>query len=236
MSLTILKRERIRRARASIQIHCPVWRHDSTRAWLDVDRFASSRNRWRIEPDGGAVHDDDRETSFTVYTSDEYLYHIEYPAGWVIEENPPGGMVFDARDEQSVSAFVIVENRVDSSLDEYVDGFFEAIAADEYIYTFERRSERATTLPGGQPGVIIEYTYTDDARCERWCCTYLFVLVDEIGYTVGVEWVATGEFERQATRIVDSFALLADTHTDSDDPHREQANFRMNHQQTDDKP
>lgn len=189
-----------------------------------------------IATDGGTVYEND-DTVFTAYTSDEYHYRIEYPTGWAVETDPPGGMFFSARNGGSESAFVFVdeEAEVGISLAEYVDGFFAELTADEYIHDLERQEERTTTLSSGQSGTIIEFTYTDDAPCEQWCCTYCFAIAEGTGYTIGVDWEAAEEFAASATRIIDSFALVGDTHNESDaDDHRDAADSRSPKQRTED--
>lgn len=189
----------------------------------------------RVATDGGAMYEDDDDTEYTVYTSDEYHYQIEYPTEWVAETDPPGGMFFSAQEGDSPSAFVFVDDETETSvsLSDYIEGFFAELADDRYISTFERQGSQTTTLSSGQSGTIIEFTYTDDVPCKRWDCRYLFAIADGTGYTVGVEWAATEQFEANATGIIDSFTLVDDAHNESDpENHRDTADSRSATQRT----
>ena len=98
-------------------------------------------------------------------------------------------------------------DEVSGTLAEYVEGFFDALDGDEHVHDVERLDGRDVRLSDGQRGHVVECAYVGDAPDERWQLSYLFVRDGTTGYTVGVDWEATGDFAALASTVLESFAL-----------------------------
>lgn len=174
-----------------------------------IGRGVSQRRRMNrrvrgpvVETDGGSMTD---ATELTTYTDERHGYSVAYPAGWSVEIDS-SGVALDAPSHESVGAEVFVDN-VDGTLTEYVESFFEALAADDHVSAVERLDGRDVWLASGQRGHILECSYVVDSPGERWRLAYLFALAGATGYTVGVDWEASEGFTATAAEILGSFAL-----------------------------
>lgn len=142
--------------------------------------------------------------SFKAYEDNAYGFGLAYPADWLVETEPVGGVAFnDPRG--SAGATVSIDEHLDCTLADYVTTFLEALADDEHIRALEALDRRDIALRGGRTGHAIEYAYLSDGG--RWRLTYLFVRVSERGYVLGVDWNDDDDFDDLATRIVESFTV-----------------------------
>jgi hypothetical protein len=162
--------------------------------------------RATIETDGGLVGGDEDGTALRMYTDDEYGYSLAYPADWAVEPDSGGGATFEAP-RSAAGATVFVE---ESGLtpEASAAAFLDDLAADEHVHARELLAQQDVRLESGQTGQVVECAYVGDSH-ERWRLSYLFVRADDTGYTLGIDWNDTSEFDATATAMVESFTLGA---------------------------
>jgi hypothetical protein len=159
-----------------------------------------------IETDGGVVGRDEDGTALRTYTDDEFGYSLAYPADWSVEPDLNGGTTFEAPRSAAGAAVFIEENRL--TPEAAAAAFLDDLAADEHVHARELLAQQDVRLESGQTGRVVECTYADDSR-KRWRLSYLFVRADGTGYTLGIDWNDTSEFDATATAMVESFTLGA---------------------------
>lgn len=157
-----------------------------------------------IKTDGGLVDRDEDGTVLRTYTDDEYGYRIAYPADWTVELDSGGGVTFEAPRSAAGAAVFVRENRLAPTA--AAAAFLAELDADEYVHALKLLTQRDVQLKSGQTGQVVEYTYTGDSH-ERWRLAYLFVGDEDIGYTLGIDWRATTEFDSCAAAILESFTF-----------------------------
>lgn len=160
-----------------------------------------------IETDGGLVDRDEDGTVLRTYTDDEYGYSLAYPSDWPIELDPDGGTTFEIPWSGAGAAVFVEERR--STPEAAAAAFLVELDADEYVHALELLAQRNVQLESGQTGWVVECAYAGDFH-ERWRLAYLFVCAEDIEYTLGIDWRDTGEFERCAATILESFTLRTD--------------------------
>lgn len=158
--------------------------------------------------DGGAADGVERELA--TYTDEERGYSVDYPADWSVETDADGGATFEDA-TSTAGAVVFVDENCRDDLAAYAERFHGDLVADDHVHGLERLDRRPVRLPSGHRGRVVECSYIGDAPDERWRLTYLFVIADDTGYTVGVDWAVETGFEGVARTVVESFALATDS-------------------------
>lgn len=176
-------------------------------------RNPSERIRWRVGTDGGLTDDGGTNDmpEMATYTDAELGYSVEYPAGWSADPDPDGGVTFTDPNSTAAGAVVFVDESVESNPSAYAARFRETLATDEHVHALERLDRRTVWLLSGHRGRVVEYAYVGDVPDDRWRLTYLFVVAETTGYTVGVDWAADTGFEAVARTIVESFRLITNS-------------------------
>lgn len=165
--------------------------------------------RRSVERSNGGTVDGDNPALAT-YTNEEYGYSLDYPDGWSVEIDAGGGVTFE--DTTSMAgAVVFLDTNSSDDLATYADRFQTNLAADDHVHDLERLDRRTVRLPSSHRGRIVECAYVGDTPDERWRLTYLFVVDDDTGYTVGIDWTADTGFEEIARTVVESFTLTTDS-------------------------